>query len=440
MKNWLPAAISAFADSLALILAGFLAYSIRTSDFFPATEYIKNPHQYFLLLVAALILWHLISFATGGYRIKPAIFKIDELLFHFKCSIILLIILMASTFLYKSYDFSRLILFFGWLLLILAGNLFRQIACRLKGALHQRGIAIRLACIEGSNENSTFLRGRIQNNPGCGMTLVDRPAELELKDFLKNQRVDELFLVGNDFSYDFIWNVREAAIEKAMRVHLVPSLGNLYLRNLQGLFFDGTVLISLDSLQDKNLQLKFKRIFDFFFSLFWLIFLSPFFLLFAVLVKMDSAGPIIFKQKRVGFDGQLFEILKFRTMSADSPVYAETPRYGNDPRITRIGRFLRATGLDELPQLINVLRGEMSIVGPRPEMPFIVEQYNELEKKRLKAKPGITGLWQVYARSENLPIHHHIEYDLYYIENFSLLLDFIIILDTIPTAVLKTGV
>lgn len=440
MKNWLPIAITATTDSLSLIVAGTLGYLIRTSPLFPEVEYVKNPMQYLLLLGVALLIWHLISLNSGGYRLKPAIFKIDELLFHFKCSILLLFLLMAMTFLYKTYDYSRLILFFSWILLIFIGNIFRQIAFKIKGRLHQAGYANRIACVVGTNESAAFLKNRIRNNPACGMSLLETELDCDLPHFVSINSIDELFLVAEPADYAEIWKLREAAAAKSMRIHLVPSLGNLYLRNLQGLFFDGTVLISLDSLHDKKTLFLIKRIFDFFFALFWLIFLAPVFLLIAILIKLDSAGPVIFSQNRVGLNGLLFAIYKFRTMSVDSPAYAETPREAADPRITRIGRLLRATGLDELPQLLNVLQGDMSIVGPRPEMPFIVEQYSELEKKRLKAKPGITGLWQVYARSENLPIHHHIEYDLYYIENYSLLLDLIIILDTIPTAVLKTGI
>ena len=183
-----------------------------------------------------------------------------------------------------------------------------------------------------------------------------------------------------------------------------------------------------------------KRAIDFTGAALALLLFSPLFLITAVLVKFDSPGPVFFRQRRNGLNGVEFDILKFRTMQESADPYAETPRERADPRITRLGRFLRASGIDELPQLLNVLRGEMSLVGPRPEMPFITRKYTALERQRLKVKPGITGLWQVYARSENLPIHHHIEYDLFYIENMSILLDLIIIIDTLPTAIMRTGI
>jgi exopolysaccharide biosynthesis polyprenyl glycosylphosphotransferase len=179
----------------------------------------------------------------------------------------------------------------------------------------------------------------------------------------------------------------------------------------------------------------------------------PVWLLIAILIKLDSDGPVFYKQERVSMDGRIFLFIKFRTMLADSddlshrehqqkliagnedsnlgdesnPLYKDA----NDPRITRIGRLLRRASLDELPQLLNVLRGDMSIVGPRPPIPYEVEQYELWHRKRLDMKPGITGLWQVSGRSR-LSFEEMVRLDLYYIENWSLLLDLKIILLTLP--------
>jgi exopolysaccharide biosynthesis polyprenyl glycosylphosphotransferase len=347
---------------------------------------------------------------------------------------------MSLTFLYKSYDYSRLILFFSWFFMVILGNLFRQLACRLRSWLYKKELGVRQAVLWGKSENMDFLKSRISANSGSGLFIIENAENKSLLSLVSEVAIDELFVVAEDINYEEIWQLREASANPGMRLHLVPSLGKMYLRNLQGLFFDGTVLVSLGSMRDKRMHLFAKRIFDLAIALPALIVFSPLFLLLALLVKLDSAGSVLFAQKRVGLNERQFTMYKFRTMFKDANAYAETPRDKADDRITRVGRFLRSTGLDELPQLFNVLGGSMSIVGPRPEMPFIVEKYSELERQRLQAKPGITGLWQVYARCENLPIHHHIEYDLYYIENFSLVLDVIIILDTIPTAFLHTGI
>jgi lipopolysaccharide/colanic/teichoic acid biosynthesis glycosyltransferase len=154
--------------------------------------------------------------------------------------------------------------------------------------------------------------------------------------------------------------------------------------------------------------------------------LAPVLLVVAILIKRESPGPVFFVQRRVGRDGKPFPMIKFRTMHHHMSGDAPTPRSSYDPRITRIGRWLRRYSLDELPQFFNVIAGHMSVVGPRPEMRFIVDQYGPLERERLRVKPGITGLWQIsYARAA--AIHENLDYDLYYIEHQSLLLDVVII-------------
>ena len=151
----------------------------------------------------------------------------------------------------------------------------------------------------------------------------------------------------------------------------------------------------------------------------------------ALLIKFDSRGPVFFAHDRIGKAGRRFRIYKFRTLAADAKPYQRTPRHDHDSRITRFGHFVRNHGLDELPQLLNVLKGDMSLVGPRPEMPFIVERYTATERRRLSVVPGITGLWQVDA-PHDVPIHEHLEYDLDYIEHRSLWLDLSIMARTVP--------
>jgi exopolysaccharide biosynthesis polyprenyl glycosylphosphotransferase len=169
----------------------------------------------------------------------------------------------------------------------------------------------------------------------------------------------------------------------------------------------------------------------------------------ALAVKFDSPGPIFFRQKRVGEGGRVFEMLKFRSMVADAEarwkeVVRHTPdgqvifKQKNDPRVTRVGRFIRRTSLDELPQLVNVLKGEMSLVGPRPEMPWLVEHYEPWQRQRFEVPQGITGWWQVNGRGDK-PMHLHTEEDLYYIQHYSLLLDLRILWKTLAAVVKRQG-
>jgi exopolysaccharide biosynthesis polyprenyl glycosylphosphotransferase len=173
-----------------------------------------------------------------------------------------------------------------------------------------------------------------------------------------------------------------------------------------------------------------KRMADVIGSSLLLVLLAPLFFLIALLIRLDSSGPSLFVQERVGRNGKLFKMYKFRSMHKGTPKYEPSPTTPSDPRITRIGRFLRRSSLDELPQLINVLLGDMSLVGPRPEMHFIVHAYTPEQRQRLQVTPGITGLWQLSA-DRAFPIHDNIQYDLYYIRNRGFFMDIAILIHTL---------
>jgi len=434
------AILSFIIDSLTLCFSGWLAYSIRTSSLFLVDSYITNPWEYFLLLITAIFLWHSLYALRGGYHRNPLLFRIDELLLQFDTSIILFFLLTSATFLYHNYNYSRLIVFFGWLLFVFFGSLGRQISYRIREALHRRGFCRKKVVLSGSGGKKKLFEERLVENSALGIDIFPLPANASLIEAVSRENIDEVFIFEDHMAYENVWQLRDKSRNPHLTVHLVPSFGNLYLRNFAGGFFDGAVMINLDSPTARKFILFAKRTIDLIVALLFLGICSPIMLIAALLVKLDSRGPVFFSQQRIGRDGKAFTIYKFRSMLDTAAPYALTPIERIDPRITRIGAFLRSTGLDELPQLWNVFKGEMSLVGPRPEMPFIVEKYSELEMKRLKVKPGITGLWQVYARATRLPIHSHIEYDLYYIENLSLSLDLMILLDTIPTMILRTGI
>ena len=175
----------------------------------------------------------------------------------------------------------------------------------------------------------------------------------------------------------------------------------------------------------------FKRILDLLIALIALIILSPIFVITMLVLSVTGEREIFYPQKRVGYKHKNFKMWKFATMIRDSEkIGNKEMTLRNDPRVTKVGRILRITKINELPQIFNVISGEMSIVGPRPEMPFIVAEYNSLHRKRLTMKPGITGLWQI-SIDRTLAIHENIDYDIYYVENFTILLDVIIIARTV---------
>ncbi len=219
------------------------------------------------------------------------------------------------------------------------------------------------------------------------------------------------------------------------------DLYNLKIAKVRQTDFNGFPLLEFETFRAKQWQLFLKRLFDIVFSLTLLILLSPLMLIVAILIKLTSPGPVLFKQKRCGLNGRKFTLYKFRTMipgadmrkkellrmnEMDGPVF----KMKRDPRVTPIGRILRKFSIDELPQLFNVLKGDMSIVGPRPPLPVEVELYEVWQRRRLSLKPGLTCIWQVSGRNK-VPFERWMQMDLEYIDNWSLWLDFKIILKTI---------
>jgi lipopolysaccharide/colanic/teichoic acid biosynthesis glycosyltransferase len=251
---------------------------------------------------------------------------------------------------------------------------------------------------------------------------------------LERLKIEDIFVCDPDISEHDLKTMREIAQAANCSISVVDDqeiLANskpTWIWEMDGLFVATTTVNDSSHLYHLT-----KRNLDIVCSIVLIVLSAPMWLLVAMMIRMESKGPIFFRQTRVGQNGKLFEILKFRSMKVDSPKNSRSPDEPNDSRITRVGRFLRKTSFDEIPQLINVLRGDMSLVGPRPEMPFITEEYGPWEASRLIVPQGITGFWQL-SSDRKYAIHHSIEYDLYYINNRSVLMDIAILLHTLVYA------
>lgn len=253
----------------------------------------------------------------------------------------------------------------------------------------------------------------------------------DLADIVSRQRVDELLIDGSVASPADLDGLLAEADALGVDVGIVPELGDIPLDRLALEDFSAVPLLRPRRARSRRAYAIVKRAMDLAGASLLLLSSAPIWALIAALIRLDSPGPIFFRQTRVGRDGATFDMLKFRSMFVHVPAYADSPvGDATDPRITRVGRLLRLSGLDELPQLVNVLRGEMSLVGPRPEMPFIVDRYDEIQRGRLRAPPGITGVWQL-SPDRHVQIHESIEYDLYYIQHRTVGLDLLLLLDTV---------
>jgi len=261
--------------------------------------------------------------------------------------------------------------------------------------------------------------------------------------------VDEVIITLPWMYHRKIVSIIAQCEREQVRVRIVPDMFQMTLSHLDVEDLGGIPMIGVRDITIGRTQGLLKRSMDVFVSLTGLILLLPFFALLALLIKLDSDGPVFFTQIRVGKNENLFACYKFRSMrqgaeaeqeqlralnEADGPIF----KMRDDPRITRMGRILRRTSLDELPQLFNVLMGHMSLVGPRPAPPSEVQRYQPWHKRRLEVAPGLTGLWQVSGRSE-LSFDEMVLLDLYYIEHWSPMLDVQIMLRTFPKMVTGEG-
>jgi exopolysaccharide biosynthesis polyprenyl glycosylphosphotransferase len=267
----------------------------------------------------------------------------------------------------------------------------------------------------------------------------------DLSRAIEDRRVDEIWIALPARAYEAMSRVVAETERLAVRVKVVPDYFSLALVQAKPEIMGGVSIIGLREPVIEGFPRLLKRGFDLVVASVLLALSSPFLGLIALLIRFDSRGPAIFRQKRAGENGRLFDMFKFRTMVAnaeehDSEVMTTTEegqvvhKRKDDPRVTRVGRILRRFSLDELPQLMNVVRGEMSLVGPRPEMPWLVEKYDPWQRRRFAVPQGLTGWWQINGRSDK-PMHLNTDDDLYYVYNYSLWLDIQILIRT-PFAVL----
>ncbi len=352
--------------------------------------------------------------------------------------------------------FSRLTLVTTFVLIGVLTAISRFMSFRVIQFLHRRGIGNRNVLILGTGDTGRWLQRKFVLVPTLGLRLVgfvsqspdevgramDRTRVLgsfdDLGDLVREHKIHEVFVALPESSEARLMELIERLESWDVNYRVVPRFYHLMSRRMKIENLDSIPLISRPDRREGWPKALAKRVLDVTTAIAVLLVTLPVFVLAAILIKRQSEGPVFFKQIRVGREGKPFLMFKFRTMYQHLSGDAPTPQSSRDPRITPVGRFLRRYSLDELPQFLNVLRGEMSAVGPRPEMPFIVDRYNALDRERLRAKPGVTGLWQI-SSGRRFAIHENLDYDIYYIENQSLLLDMVILALTVVAVARGAG-
>jgi len=380
------------------------------------------------------------------------------------------LMIISAVFTVKSFNLLNVVIFFVIVSAIgIVSRLFLRV---LLLSARRSGYNYRYLLVVGANDRACHIVDQIEERPELGYKIVGFVAEsreaedswpergrpdwripgrLEnLHDILKQERVDEIIVcLPMDARFSDIALIVRSARDLGIVVRLMPDFADgTLLKNMHVEEFEDEYVVTL--FREKLLmQLLLKRMIDAALSIIVLILLAPVMLTVAVLIKLTSPGPVLFVQKRVGMNQRQFRLYKFRSMVQDAEERKHSLQHLNerdgpvfkiekDPRITRIGRFIRKTSIDELPQLFNVLSGEMSLVGPRPPLPEEVKRYEWLFRKRLSVKPGITCIWQISGRNE-VSFDQWMKMDHEYIENWSLWLDLKILFKTIPAVLAVRG-
>lgn len=388
---------------------------------------------------------------------------------YLQSGLIMILIFICVYFIFKLNHISRLFLLqvsvFGSILLFLIKIMeYKALKnYRVKGGDHVNLVLI----VDESSEN--FIDNLLMHNEwGCKITtlishsehirnkyknivdIVQENYDKILYDLIEKDTVDEVIYFKEKINSAEIRQIIQSCEEIGLVFRMKYDKATSILTNAIHSFLYDEKFLTFLNIPHNRYALAIKRLIDFSVSLVMIIILSPVFVVIAIMIKSTSPGPVIFKQERVGCRGRLFQLYKFRTMvvnaeellaqlmsenEADGPAF----KIKKDPRITGIGAFLRKTGLDELPQLFNILKNEMSLIGPRPPLPSEIRQYERWQLRRLSIKPGLSCFWQVQPHRNDIKFDKWMELDLAYIDNWSLRLDLVILIKTLKTVINKTG-
>ena len=432
-----------------MLVAGswLFAYLARFYVIGPQSRHGVPPIEpYLLMLLPILIVWGIAFRAFDLYHPRRIGSRLSEVAGIAKASTVgALVLVSAMTFFFREYDYSRVVIVYFWIFSIAGVSLARYAFREALRVARRRGYNLRYALVVGGGELAAGVVRRLKSRPDTGIQILglvgdDKRAAAgaqslggfaDLRAVLDAHEVDHVILALAHEEYGRLGGLLEAIGDEPVTIHVVPDLGRF--TSLRGGVeeFEGLPFVHLRESPLYVWNRVAKRVFDVAFSLAALALLSPILVALAAAVKATSRGPVLYGQERMGLDGQRFRMMKLRTMRVDAergtgPVWAAA----GDDRRTSIGAFLRCFSLDELPQFVNVLRGEMSVVGPRPERPVFVERFRRTVPGymlRHKVKSGVTGWAQVNGLRGNTSLEKRIEYDIEYIERWSFWFDLKII-------------
>lgn len=439
--------------ALAYLLAWYLRFELQI---IPITKGKPDFIPYMFLLLPMISIWAIIFYSSGLYisrRTRPLYEEFTVIMIDVTLA---MLCLLTFLFFYREFSYSSLTMGIFYVLDLAGLGLFRIGLRHILHEIRKKGFNLRYILIIGVGEKAWDLTKTIMNHPEYGLKIIgylrEKPKIPPYHSFIDKHllgEIDSLPLIVNKRSIDIamitlphqeitaITKAIDYLIEKSIQIKVVPDSWQLILRNSVIEDFNGKALLNIGVKPIIGVQAIMKRSMDIALSIVLLLIFGLPMLLVGLCIKLFSPGPCCYYQERIGLDGKTFRIIKFRTMANNAEKKTGPIMVGAEPdmRCFRFGALLRKSGMDELPQLFNVLKGDMSLVGPRPERPFFAKKFKDqipryLERHRVKC--GITGWAQINGlRGGDTPIDKRLEYDLFYIENWSLLLDIEILIGTL---------
>ncbi|MBI1933133.1 MAG: sugar transferase [Ignavibacteriales bacterium] len=456
--------------SVAFILA---AYLVRYNKALELTQFIKNSYPILSLFLIASAFFIFIFQINNLYRINiifnrsAHLTAIIKSLYYGTLNVVVISHLVKSSAIFD----SRLIIFMFIIIVVPTLYIFRvEVGRRIFLKYKQQFNSNVIIVGDGTTGKLLATKLLFENPEGInilGFVVNHQVPEKklngiqilgtidELKQISNEFNIDEIIIAIDDINYERLLEILDLCNSLKVTVKLTSELFDIVTKKVSTEKYAGIPVLGVSPHYSNNLTLKFKRVVDLILSLIGVIFLSPIFLIISILIKLSSKGPVFFKQDRIGQGGKPFKFYKFRSMTIDengeeerkkqmiefiknSGINNGDTKIINEKRVTWIGKIIRKLSLDELPQLINVIKGEMSLVGPRPSLPYEFENYDTWQKRRVNVLPGCTGVWQVWGRS-TVSFRDSVVLDLYYVNNMSPWLDIQLILKTVPVMLFSKG-
>ncbi|GAB4579940.1 MAG: sugar transferase [Anaerolineales bacterium] len=459
------------SDLLMLGLAFRMAYFIRFDLELPIfqEEAFESTLFYQRLVMILIPLWILILGVSGAYDRKKLLGGTQEYSIVFNSATLGTLLIIAFSFITPDFILSRGWLFIAWALVFFLPSVARFLLRRIVYLLRQKGFFVSNAIIVGANNEGISLATQFQHRVSSGLHIlgfIDKKIPVgklvhgdlkilgdleQIDDVIHQYKVEEIILASSAISTrDKVMEIfQKYGVASNVNVRLSSGLYEIITTGLSVQEIGSVPMFSINQVRLTGVDVFLKAMLDYFITIPGLLLISPFFLFLIIAIKLDSPGPAIYRRRVMGVNGEQFDAYKFRTMYVNGDeILARHPelkaeleqnhKLKDDPRITKIGHFLRKTSLDELPQLINVLKRDMSLVGPRIIAPEEMKKYSKWDINLLTVHPGITGLWQVSGRSD-LSYKERVNLDMYYIRNWSIWLDLQILFQTIPVVLKGTG-